>query len=196
MIFLFLLLLFFFEADRLVFFAMNHGNVPFTWDAFVDTWWHGLPLDVSTACYLLIPSWIITGIGIWVRIRHIKAIDRTIAAIISTVLALVWVADACLYGFWGIKLDGTVFNYLDSPQGALSSVSAGYMAGVIVAFAATVARLSPLLACHAGPHGPYQRPQAESPDHCGMGLSWRIVVPRYTWGSGEKYGQRGTRLLF
>lgn len=144
MIFLFLLLLFFFEADRLVFFAMNHGIVPFTWDAFVDTWWHGLPLDVATACYLLIPSWIITGIGIWVRIRHIKAIDRTIAAIISTILALVWVVDACLYGFWGIKLDGTVFNYLDSPQGALSSVSAGYMAGVIVAFAATVAIVYPL----------------------------------------------------
>ena len=54
-------------------------------------------------------------------------------------MALIFVGDTCLYGFWGIKLDGTVWTYLDNPTGALSSVSKGYALGVTLCIVLTTA---------------------------------------------------------
>ena len=99
-------------------------------------WWHGLPLDLATAGYLTAPLWLMLGISIWVRIPRIKLIYNLYAVIVSIVLAVVWVADACLYSFWGIKLDGTVWNYVGNPQGALDSVSGLYATGVAAAILA------------------------------------------------------------
>lgn len=135
MIIFFLVLLLLFEADRLAFVLVNHPAeaLPSGWMA--DTWWHGLPLDVATASYLTAPLWLLAGIMIWVAPPY-RLIHRIYFVVVSMVLSLVWVADTCLYGFWGIKLDGTVWNYLDSPAGALQSVSTGYVAGAVVAFLA------------------------------------------------------------
>lgn len=99
-------------------------------------WWHGLPLDLATAGYLTAPLWLMLGISIWLRIPRMKLIYNVYAAIVAAVLAVVWVADACLYSFWGIKLDGTVWNYIGNPQGALASVSAFYALGVAAAILA------------------------------------------------------------
>lgn len=134
MLILFLILLILFEADRLIFVWVNHpeGALPSGW--FTSTWWHGLPLDIATACYILAPMWLLVGINIWTKINHAQAINKAYAALLSTVLSLIWVADACLYGFWGIRLDGTVWNYLDSPSGVLQSVSVMYIIAVVLIF--------------------------------------------------------------
>lgn len=130
MIYLFIVLLLLFEADRLVFVWMNHpeGALPDGW--FTSTWWHGLPLDIATACYILALVWLFIGINVWVKVGHAKTIGKIYAGLLATVLSLIWVADACLYGFWGIRLDGTVWNYLDSPSGVLQSVSILYLTTV------------------------------------------------------------------
>lgn len=57
----------------------------------------------------------------------------------------VFVGDTCLYGFWGIKLDGTVWTYLDNPTGALSSVSKSYALGVVLSMVLTAAGVFALL---------------------------------------------------
>ena len=153
MIFLFLTLLLLFEADRLVFVWMNHPEAALPSGWFTSTWWHGLPLDIATACYILAPVWLIIGINIWVKVHHAKTIDKAYAGLLAAVLSLIWVADACLYGFWGIRLDGTVWNYLDSPSGILQSVSILYLivaaaVFVAIAFASyfTLWRMMPTLA--------------------------------------------------
>ena len=135
----FLLLLVLFEADRLVFILMHRpaGPLPDGW--LWGTWLHGLPLDVATACYLTAPLWLCAGVGLWRRWPLLEKVCRVWAAVTAVVLALVWVGDACLYGFWGTRLDGTVWGYLTQPQGAASSVSAAYMAAAAAAFVATAA---------------------------------------------------------
>lgn len=95
---------------------------------------HGLPLDLATAAYLSVPVWLLTGLSLWVRIPGLRYIYKVYAALCAVVLSLVLVADDCLYGFWGIKLDATIWNYLAQPEGALQSVSIYYALGASVAF--------------------------------------------------------------
>lgn len=97
--------------------------------------WHGLPLDLATAGYLAAPVWLSTLCAILFRNppRFALALCKAYAALLAAVCSIVTVADTCLYGFWGIKLDGTVWNYIDKPQGALASVSAAYTFGAIAA---------------------------------------------------------------
>lgn len=90
--------------------------------------WHGLPLDLATAAYLTALPWLAVLLSVWTRPpRFARGLYLVYAGAISLLLSLILVGDACLYGFWGFKLDGTVFNYLDSPKGAAASVSATYL---------------------------------------------------------------------
>ncbi len=137
----FLLSLVLSEADRLAFIALHAGGKELPAGYLLSTWWHGLPLDITTAGYVTAPLWLLLGVSVWVNIPRLRTVCTAYAAVLGTLLSIIWVSDACLYGFWGIRLDGTVWNYLDQPQGAMASVSTEYMLGAIVAvgLSATVA---------------------------------------------------------
>lgn len=104
-----------------------------------DVLWHGLPLDLATAGYATAPLWLLLGIGLWLNIRPMRLIYKVYVGLLAVIMALIFVGDTCLYGFWGIKLDGTVWTYLDNPTGALSSVSKGYALGVTLCIVLTAA---------------------------------------------------------
>ncbi|MFW5603602.1 MAG: LTA synthase family protein, partial [Bacteroidales bacterium] len=82
-------------------------------------------------------------IGIWVKLplKCLNIYYRVVNTLLAVLLALIFVADTVLYSFWEFKLDGTVFNYISQPGGALQSVSPLYAAGVVAAFAITAAAL-------------------------------------------------------
>ena len=82
-------------------------------------------------------------IGIWVKLplKCLNIYYRGVNTLLAVLLALIFVADTVLYSFWEFKLDGTVFNYISQPGGALQSVSPLYAAGVVAAFAITAAAL-------------------------------------------------------
>ena len=131
-----------FVAAKLVFMTYNTaptGDVGLTDVCAVV--WHGLPLDLCTAAYLTAPLLLAWMVGLWVRVKRSALYYRLYAGVVAVVLALIFVADTCLYEYWDIKLDGTVFAYLSQPEGAFNSVSAGYAVGVVVAFAVTAALL-------------------------------------------------------
>lgn len=146
-----------FMAAKLCFMAFNvapDGAVSAA-DAFAVLL-HGLPLDLATAGYFAAPVWLFRLIRLWIpkdravfvrptainrsnqQLRHIyyiraRVVYKVYVAIVTLLLTAVFVGDTCLYGFWGIKLDGTVFNYLGQPGGAVNSVSASYIALVLIA---------------------------------------------------------------
>ncbi len=109
----------------------------FAWGDLPAVLWHGLPLDLATAGYVSAPVWLLLGASIWVGVPRLRTVFRTYAAIAAVLLSLVYVGDTCLYGFWGMKLDGTVWTYLAQPQGALASVTPAYAAGAVCAVALT-----------------------------------------------------------
>lgn len=95
--------------------------------------WHGLPLDLATAGYLSAVPWLVMLLSFWVKIPRARLLFKIYAGLVATLLAVILTADCCLYGFWGFKLDGTVFNYMDSPKGMTASVSTLYIIGVAAA---------------------------------------------------------------
>lgn len=97
---------------------------------------HGLPLDLTTAAYFTALPWLALAVSLWVRIPRLRTAFRVYAALVAVLIAVIFVSNLCLYTFWGFPLDGTVFNYLDSPGGAAASVSTLYIIGVVAAMAA------------------------------------------------------------
>jgi len=124
-----------FALAKVIFMLYNFASAPeMTFSEGASVIWHGLPLDMATAGYFTAPIWLVLGIGVWVRVPGWGIGYRIYCACISILIALCLVADTCLYEFWGIKLDGTVFAYMESPEGAMNSVGGEYMLGVVVAF--------------------------------------------------------------
>ncbi|MEG2157638.1 MAG: sulfatase-like hydrolase/transferase [Bacteroidaceae bacterium] len=95
----------------------------------------GLPLDFATAGYFVILVWLFALIGSWIRIPACRTLHLLYIGLVSVLLALIFVADCCLYTFWDFKIDATIFNYLDTPEGITSSVSVLYL---VVAFVVTL----------------------------------------------------------
>lgn len=95
---------------------------------------HGLPLDFATAGYVSAPVWLALLLTFWIPLPKSRLVYQIYMGIISALLSLILLSDTCLYKFWSIKLDGTVFNYLDNPQGAAASVSTLYMVTVTLLF--------------------------------------------------------------
>lgn len=128
--------------------ALGQGAV---WTDFLDVVVHGLPLDLCVAAILALPvltASYIGGIASRLRAQHSRlqrpprqATSQGIALrlltayllVVAIVSAIVLVSDAALYPFWDIKLDATVLAYLDSPRGALNSVSSAFLCGYAAA---------------------------------------------------------------
>lgn len=95
--------------------------------------WHGLSLDLAVAGYLMAPVFLLLWLSRWVTVPRLSLVLKAYACLLAVVISLISVADICLYSFWDFKIDATIFAYLDSPRGAMASVSALYL---ILAFLA------------------------------------------------------------
>ena len=87
------------------------------------TFWHGARLDLSTAgYYLLIP--VLTAIpGIYFNGNWYKIFIRWYSYILIVFSAVIMIADANLYSYWGFRMDYTPMLYLKTPGEAMASVS-------------------------------------------------------------------------
>ena len=92
---------------------------------YCDVLLHGLPLDFSTAGYLSAPILLFSLLRVWIPLENRVQINVTSAyfVVVAFLLSCILLVDCVLYGFWGFKIDATIFNYLDDPKGAVASVS-------------------------------------------------------------------------
>ena len=95
-------------------------------DASVGEWFqviaHGIPLDLSAAAYILVLPMLLTLVSVWLPGRWYLSALRVYGAIIVLLLAVICVADAELYGYWGFRIDVTPLFYLQSPADAMASI--------------------------------------------------------------------------
>ncbi len=100
---------------------------------FLEVWRHGLGMDISVACYLLVIPWLLLLLySRWPRIP-LGRILLPYHILTATAVALALVADILLYPFWQYKLDYSVLSYLHSPEGVTSSVSGLFILGSVIA---------------------------------------------------------------
>lgn len=112
-----------FVAQKPLFMLCNYsiyGDV-----ASADWWrvaWHGLPLDLSLAGYLTALPALLATVSVWGEVRLSARLLRVYFVAVSILLAVVAVADAVLYSYWGFRLDTTPLFYLaTSPADAMAS---------------------------------------------------------------------------
>ena len=123
----YLLTLLIFLAAKAVFMIANVADHAFTAADMVSVMWHGLTLDLSTSIYILLLPFLISMISLWWDHVILRKILRGYYVFIALMLALAFVADTCLYPFWGFKLDASCLQYLETPVEARASVSGLYM---------------------------------------------------------------------
>ncbi len=89
---------------------------------------HGLTLDMSTAIYFALLPYLDIMISLWWNgWGIIRKILKWYYGLTAAFFSLVIVVDACLYTFWGFKLDSSVFQYIDFTGDAFVSVSVWYL---------------------------------------------------------------------
>ena len=123
----YLLTLIIFLVAKVAFMIANLTDHSFTAIDAANVIWHGLSLDLSTSIYFLLLPFIITMISLWWDGDLLRRILRVYYGVIAIMLALAFVADTCLYPFWGFKLDASCLQYLETPVEARASVSGLYM---------------------------------------------------------------------
>lgn len=98
-----------------------------SWTDYFKVMYHGLSLDAATAGYLVALPFLAVLVSVWFKRFPLRAVLVGYYALISLLMAIIFVVDMGLYPFWKFKLDASIFLYMDSPKNALASVSVGFV---------------------------------------------------------------------
>lgn len=128
-----LLIIFILEKPLFMLYAGLLTGNSFSFRNVLQVMWHGIPVDLSVAGYLVIFPILVILASIWISRFRYRPVLKVYNFIVALLLALIFAGDAAVYPFWGFKLDASVFFYLESPKDALASVSFWYiLAGLAV----------------------------------------------------------------
>lgn len=124
---LLLSLLLLFALGKVVFLLYNADVSPWRLMDVLQVWWHGLTMDISTSGYLLVLPLLLALVSLWWRGLPLRRVLWPYLAVVALLLAVIVGGDAVLYEFWKFKLNAAIFTYMQNPEGATSSVSAGFL---------------------------------------------------------------------
>lgn len=98
----------------------------------LKTFLYGIQLDFSFAAYLsAIPCLIIT-LSIWVPKKYISSLIKAYTFPIIFIINLFMLVDIVLYKSWGVRIDVTLLNYMNTPKIMMASVSTFQLVGGIL----------------------------------------------------------------
>ncbi|WP_232734687.1 LTA synthase family protein [Polaribacter sp. ALD11] len=87
------------------------------------TFLYGIRLDASFAAYLCIIPFLFLIFSIFINSIRIGNLIKWYSYILLVFITLLLVIDASLYASWGIRLDTTLFTYINTPEVMLASIS-------------------------------------------------------------------------
>ncbi len=119
---LFLLLLLLFVVQKVVFMLYNGSmaeGAPFL--TCVAALWHGLRLDIATACYLMVVPVLLTFVSCFARLP-LRRILVPYYVLITLVFTLAFAVDTVLYSYWGAKPDANDLIYAAQPKEMLAGL--------------------------------------------------------------------------
>ena len=86
---------------------------------------HGLIMDVSTSCYLLLIPGLFLILRFILSSKIVNLLIKVYTIIILIAASVLVVLDTGLYPHWGTRVNITAFNYIDDPVAMSASVSIG-----------------------------------------------------------------------
>lgn len=111
--------------------AMADGLVAGDW---LKVIFYGLKLDCCVAGYLTAIPLLLALISIWLPGKYLHRILNGYFAVIAILVSAIFAVDLALYGYWGFRIDATVFFYMQSPSDAMASVPFGLFVQQILLF--------------------------------------------------------------
>ncbi len=85
-----------------------------TFTDWLDTLYHAFPLDLSVASYLTVIPGLLIVLSCFINKKAIEFVMSGYHYLFLFICVLTFTTDAMLYGYWGFKLDNTIFIYLSS----------------------------------------------------------------------------------
>ena len=82
---------------------------------------HGTKLDCTIAGYLTAVPLLLTLVSTWLPGDWLKKVLKGYYLFTGLLVAAIFAVDVALYGFWGFRMDATLFFYLRSPADAMAS---------------------------------------------------------------------------
>jgi len=114
----------FFWISKVIFLVFNFAQTSgLNFSEISGIFIHGLKMDVSTACYLLVlPALLITML-FFLSTKLVSRIIYIYTLIFIVVATFLSVLDLGLYPHWGTRVNTTAFNYINDPVAMSASVS-------------------------------------------------------------------------
>jgi phosphoglycerol transferase MdoB-like AlkP superfamily enzyme len=84
---------------------------------------YGMKMDLSMACYILLPVCFFLLLGIFLLFFRRSIIYKTYTCIVLLFVLIIISADSELYSHWGFRLDATPIKYMNSPKEVWASIS-------------------------------------------------------------------------
>lgn len=120
---------------------------------------HGLLLDCTVSGYLTVIPFLCILTSVWLPGVFYKKFLKGYFLVTGLLVAAIFAVDVALYGYWGFRLDATLFFYLQSPGDAMASVPVGtfiwqfalfliYAYGIFLAFKKFIIPLFPVTPVH------------------------------------------------
>ncbi|RKF02998.1 phosphoglycerol transferase MdoB-like AlkP superfamily enzyme [Tenacibaculum lutimaris] len=98
----------------------------------LKTFVYGIKLDFSFAAYLAAIPFFIILFSIWIPKKITSYLIKGYTFPIILIVNLFMLTDIALYKFWGVRIDVTVLNYINTPKAMLASVSTLQLVGGII----------------------------------------------------------------
>lgn len=86
---------------------------------------HGLLLDCTVSGYLTVIPLLCILVSVWLPGTFYQKLIKGYFLATGLLVAAIFAVDVALYGYWGFRLDATLFFYLQSPADAMASVPIG-----------------------------------------------------------------------
>ena len=89
---------------------------------YIQVMLHGLLLDSTIAGYLTVIPLLCVLVSVWLPGRFYQKFLKGYFLVAAILIAVIFAVDEALYGYWGFRLDATLFFYLKSPADAMASI--------------------------------------------------------------------------
>ncbi|WP_299109471.1 alkaline phosphatase family protein [uncultured Tenacibaculum sp.] len=93
----------------------------------LKTFVYGIRLDMSFTAYLCAIPFLLVLLSVFISKKYIKKILKAYTFVVLPIITLLLLIDTVLYASWGVRLDGTLLNYINTPKVMLASVSASLL---------------------------------------------------------------------
>ena len=122
--FLFWMIFFFLEKALFLAFNLNQSS-RLSAGEISGIFLHGLKMDISTACYLLVIPGLLLVFNLFLSSRLINRIIYIYTVLLLVIASVLVVLDLQLYPYWGTRVNASVLNYIGDLVAMSASVSFG-----------------------------------------------------------------------